>query len=132
MPQTMPQRSRSQEVRSLDQIGLTPAKASLASPTESDFGHGPQIWDALTSGHGSVKATAFTMGQKDESQIRRQVVRGSLTLLELFKADEQALCEVADYILATFKAARKTKKQLALERLPELLGLMIDAVAEEK
>jgi len=100
------------------------------SPTESDFGHGPQIWDAIVRGHGSVKAAAFTMGQKDASQIRRQVTTGTIPLREFMEADETALCEFADYVLETFQPARKSKQQIALETLPEMMRVIIEALTE--
>jgi hypothetical protein len=97
-----------------------------------DFSHGPAIWDVLVHGHGSVKATAFTMGEKDESLIRRQVQDGTIRLREFMDADERALCEFAEWVLGTFKPARKSKRQLARERLPELFTLLMEATEEER
>lgn len=85
------------------------------------------IWEAVVRGHGSVKTTAFTMGDTDPSLLRRQVTDGTIRLREFFEADENALCEFAEYVLETFQPARKTKKQIARERLPELVALMLDA-----
>lgn len=123
---TNPQRSR--EVRLPDRIGYQPV---AKSPVQSDFGFGPRIWDAVVRGHGSVKATAYTMGQKDESLIRRQITDGTIRLREFFEADEAALCEFAEYVLETFKPARKSKKQIAREQIPQLLALMLGALEED-
>jgi hypothetical protein len=122
----------SEEVRFPDRIGRGQKVESLKRPTESDFGHGPRIWDAVVRGHGSVKATAFTMGEKDESLIRRQITEGTIRLREFFDADEAALCEFAEYVLDTFKPARKSKREIALEQLPRMMQLFLDAATEDK
>lgn len=131
MAATVTNAVQSKEVRFPDKVGRSPAKAHLKGPSASDFGHGQRIWEAIVRGHGSVKAAAFTMGQRDESQIRRQVMDGTIRLREFFEADENALCEFAEYVLATFQPARKSKRQIARERLPELVQLVLEATNEE-
>lgn len=128
---------QSQEVRSPDSIRRRPAKAELkksdavgSGPMESEFGLGPTIWDAIVRGHGSVKAAAFTMGKKDESQLKRQITNGTIRLKEFMQADQDALCEFAEWLLDTFKPARQSKRQQAIARLPELLALMLAVVTE--
>lgn len=139
MPQTMTGAVRSQEVRTQDSPRPQAAKASLRgsdavreSPMMSDFGPGRTIWEVLVKGHGSANATAITMGNTDPSLLRRQVTEGTIQLRKFFEADEAALCEFAEYVLETFQPARKSKKQIARERLPELLTLMLDAVTEDE
>lgn len=132
MPPSITHTKPSQEVRSYDGIGLKPAKASLRGPngserrTESDFLHGLGVWDAIVKGHGSVNAAAITMENTDPSLLKRQVVDGDLRLKKLFTADERALCAFAEYVLETFQAARKTPKQIAIEKLAEMQRQMAD------
>lgn len=135
MPRSLANAARSEEVRSYDSIRPTPARASLrqsdgvgSSRTESDFGHGPKIWEAIVRGHGSVNAAAITMGNTDPTQLKREIDLGTIRLKKFFEADEAALCEFAEYVLNTFKPARKSKRQVAKDRLPELLGLMLAAL----
>ncbi len=137
MSRSLPNPTSSQEVRSYEGIRPKAVKAGLRQSdalgshrTGSDFRHGPKIWDALVRGHGSVNATAITMGQTDPTQLKREVTLGTIRLKKFFEADEAALCEFAEYVLDTFQPARKSAKQIAKERLPELLGLMLAALEE--
>lgn len=120
----------SEEVRLPDKIGYQPIKPSAQSPT-SDFSYGAAIWDVLVSGHGSVKATAFTMDNTDPSQLRRQVLDGTLPLKKLLEADPKALASLGEFLIQHFGDAKKSKRQIARERLPELLALVFDALAVE-
>lgn len=137
MRPTVPNERQSQEVRSYKDVRLKPAKADLqqsdgvgSSRTESDFGHGPKIWDAIVRGHGSVNATAITMEDTDPTQLKREVTTGAIRLRKFFEADETALCEFAEYVLDTFQPARKSKRQLARERLPELFAVLLAATED--
>lgn len=130
MSSSFANRARSEEVLLSDSPRPSPAKAHLKSPSESDFGLGPMVWEVIVRGHGSVKATASTMGNTDPSLLRRQIVDGTIQLRRLFEADEAALCEFAEYVLETFKPARKSKKQIAREQLPHLLSLMMTALED--
>lgn len=130
MPSTVANAVQSREVRLPDRVGRTAKVEHVSSPKESDFGLGPMIWDAIVRGHGSVKAAAFTMGNTDPSLLRRQVVDGTIQLRKFFEADEAALCEFAEYVLETFKPARKSKKQIAREQIPQLLALMMTALED--
>jgi len=121
-------------------VGQGQAKATLRPrvaveiPTET-FPHGEAIWEVLVKGHGSVKATAITMGNRDRSLLRREVLDGTLTLAQLLSADDRALTLFGEFLIENFGQSRKSKQQIARERLPELLALMFDALAvnpEEK
>ena len=82
------------------------------------------------SGHGSVKATAITMGNRDRSLLRREVLDGSLTLKQLLEADPRALAALGEFLIDTFGESQKSKAQIARERLPELLATILEAVSE--
>lgn len=139
MRPTLPNAAPSQEVRTYDNHRKKPAKVERLQSdvvglgrTESDFGHGPKIWDAVVRGHGSVNATAITMEDTDPTQLKREITTGSIRLKKFFEADEAALCEFAEYILSTFQPARKSKRDLALERLPELFAVVIEGLTEDE
>jgi len=117
-----------------DKIGGRTAKAGLHR-TPSDFTLGEAIWEVLVRGHGSVKAAAFTMGNTDPSLLRRQVLDGTLTLKKLFEADPKALASFGEFLVEHFGHTKKSKREIAREKLPELLALVFDALAvnpEEK
>lgn len=133
MAASLPQPRRSEEVRTSDQIGpkrRTPAHAGLKGPT-SDFQQGQAIWNVLVKGHGSVNAAAITMGNTDPSLLRRQVLDGTLPIKKLFEADDRALADFGEFLTEHFGKSRKTKGQIAREKLPELLAAFLD-IANEK
>ena len=131
MPSTVANARQSTEVLPQDGIRLRPAKATLKSPT-SDFSFGPGLWEVLVKEHGSVKATAFTMGDTDPSLLRRQVMDGTLPIKKLFDADPQALAAFGEFLVEQFGGTRKSKQQIAREKLPELFAALLDAVTEAK
>lgn len=128
MAATVANARQSHLVPELDNVGLRPAKASLQRPTTATFELGEVIWEVLVKGHGSVKETAFAMGNTDRSLLRRRVLDGSLELRELFQADPKALVAFGEFLQTHFGEAQKTKQQIARERLPELLALFLDAL----
>lgn len=128
----------SEEVRSYEGIRPKAAQAHLKSSdavgsnrTDTEFRHGPKIWDAIVRGHGSVNAAAITIDNTDPTQLKREIESGNIRLKKFFQADESALCEFAEYVLDTFQPARKTPAELAMERLPELLACIL-AVCNQK
>lgn len=116
----------------------TPAKAGLQrqeqtpEPETNDFPLGEAIWEVLVKGHGSVKATAITMGNRDRSLLRREVLSGDLTLKQLLEADDKALAAFGEFLIDNFGDSRKSKAQVARERLPELFAAILDALAETR
>lgn len=107
------------------------AKAGLKRPT-SDFRFGNAIWEVLVKEHGSVKAAAFTMGDTDPSLLRRQVLDGTLPIRKLFEAEPRALAGLGQFLVETFGDSKKTKSELARERLPELFAAFLEAVQPSK
>lgn len=81
------------------------------------------------SGHGSVKAAAFTMGNTDPSQLRREVLDGTLPLKKLLEADPRALAAFGEFLTAHFGDDKKSPQQITRERIAELLALLYDALA---
>lgn len=130
MAASIPQRRQSEEVRTSDRIGLRPAKAHLKSPT-SDFTQGNAIWDVLVKAHGSVNAAAITMGNTDPSLLRRQVLDGTLPIKKLFEADPKALAAFGEFLVEQFGDSRKSKAQIAREKIPALLAAFLEAVSDE-
>lgn len=130
MPRIMANGLQSDPVLMPDKIGRrSQAKASF-SPT-SDFPFGPVIWEVLVKEHGSVKAAAFTMGDTDPSLLRRQILDGTLPIKKLFEADPRALAAFGDFLVEQFGDSKKTKQELAREKLPELLAAFMDALTPE-
>ena len=80
---------------------------------------GGYIEAALVKVYGSKKAAAIEL-QKDRSQLRRQLEMGTLMIREL--SDAAVLAALGEILCDEFGAVRKSKKQIARERLPELLG----------
>ena len=119
---------QSDPVRLPDKIGYQRVKSG---PT-SDFTYGESIWEVLVKSHGSVKAAAFTMGNTDPSLLRRQILDGTLPLKKLFEADPKALAAFGEFLVEQFGDAKKSKQQIARERLPELFALMLEAIQEGK
>lgn len=113
-------------------VPMRQAKASLEQAVDPAFPMGNAIWEVLVKGHGSVKAMAFTMGNRDRSLLRREVLSGELTLAQLLQADEKALAAFGEFLVEHFGAARKSKAELARERLPELLATLLDLTTETK
>lgn len=124
-------RSQDSSRHGYDSVGLKPAKAHLKSPA-SDFTYGGAIWGVLVNAHGSVKEAAFAMGNTDPSLLRRQILDGTLPLKKLFEAEPKALAAFGDFLTEHFGDTQKSKQQIAREKLPELLALILDAVTEEK
>ncbi len=134
MSASFPQRAQSEEVQTSDRIGPSrrqPAKAHLKS-RKSDFRYGHALWDLLTQAHGSVNATAITMDNTDPSLLRRQILDGTLPIKKLFQADHKALAAFGEFLVDTFGSTRKSKAELALEKLPELLAAFLDIAADTK
>jgi len=137
MAHSMAQRSRSEEVQSLGPVRRTPAKAGLESPAESSPVHddrmdrlGRTVKAALVAVHGSGQAAAITIAM-DQSQMNRQLRIGTFDLRTAAAAGDTFLAKLGEFLKDEFGTAHKTKRQLALERLPELLALMLAAVEEE-
>lgn len=102
----------SREVRTLDSIRPTPAKAGLASPTQSDrqtvsekaFGQelSKVIEETLMRHFGSVKAVAFALGEMDPSQLRREFETAKLPLARLEGLDAFTKAAVGTAIVEQF------------------------------
>lgn len=122
-------RSASDPDRFPDKAGPSRAKAHLKGPT-SDFRYGAALWDVLVAGHGSVKSAAITMGNTDPSLLRRQVLDGTLPIKKLFESDDKALADLGEFLVETFGKARKSKAQIAREKLPEMFAAFIAAISE--
>lgn len=134
MPANVAARLMSEEVRTSDTFRPTPAKATLKSPTSDSgktFELGPAIWEVLVKEHGSVKAAAHTMGDTDPSLLRRQIVDGTLPLKKLFEADPKALAAFGEFLVEHYGDAKKSRQEIAREKLPELFAAIIDAIVPE-
>lgn len=142
MSASMPNAARSQEVGTIDSVRRVPAKAALREQStvgssrsgrkDTEFRLGPTLYDVLVDGHGSVKALVLSVNEhKDPTLLKRQISSGTLELRELFKADPTALVVLGEWLIETFGGKRKSKRQMARERLPELLTLMLDVLSEE-
>lgn len=132
----MPNRQPSKEGQSLDDVRLSPAKANLDSRTESNSVQdgpldrlGRTIKAALVQTHGSGQAAAITL-DIDQSDLTRRIKIGTLDQRALAAGGEAFLATFGEMLVEEFGAARQSKKQIALQRLPELLQLMIEAVKE--
>lgn len=125
MQSTLANLPLSPKVPEFDRGGLKPAKATL--PTKDEFEHGDAIWEVLVKEHDSVKAMAYQMGPIDRSLLRRRIQDGSLTIKELFKADPKALAAFGDFLKEHYGETKKSKQEIARERLPELLATFLDA-----
>lgn len=101
--------------------------SSQAVPESPLVGLGGLIEAALVRVYGSKKAAAIELG-KDRSHLRRQLALGTLIIREL--DNPLVLAALGQVLMEEYGAQRKTKKQQAMERLPELLGLMLEAVTE--
>jgi len=151
MAHSITQRVRSEEVQSLGPARRTAAHAGLKNPTASVDGPGASLVSptpssqvqgdlidrlgrtvkaALIAVHGSGQAAAITIAM-DQSQMNRQLRIGTFDLRTSAAAGETFLAKLGEFLKEEFGTAHKTKKQLALERLPELLALMLAAVEED-
>jgi hypothetical protein len=128
--------AQSQEVSPLDRGGRRMLKAAAPSPAESHTvpdapiaGFGGCVEAVLVRVFGSKKAAAIEL-QTDRSQLRRQCERGTLMLREIDRPD--ILAELGYELVAQYGGARKSRKQVAIERIPELIALMIGALEEDR
>jgi hypothetical protein len=136
MPRTLANAVQPKEVQSLDGIRLRPATAHLDSPTQSNA---PTLLDrlaavkksALMHAHGSGKVAALEVGC-DQSQLNRQLAMGTFDTRQEAAAGAAYLAALGAALLDEFGAARKSKKQVALERIPELVALMLAAATEDE
>lgn len=124
MPHSVQRAHASDPVRLPDKIGYQRVKPS---PT-SDFTYGEAIWEVIVKSHGSVKSAAFTMGNTDPSLLRRQILDGTLPLKKLFEADPKALATFGEFLQQHFGDAKKTRQEIAREKLPELFAAILDAI----
>lgn len=83
-------------------------------------------------GHGSVKAAAFTMGNTDPSLLRRQVLDGTLPLKKLLEADPKALVTFGEFLIEHFGAKAKSRHDIAVEKVQELLAAILELRSEAK
>lgn len=137
--------TRSEEVQSLGPVRRTQAHAGLkhpspssdspsaSSPVQDDLIDrlGRTVKAALVAVHGSGQAAAITIAM-DQSQMNRQLRIGTFDLRTSAAAGETFLAKLGEFLKEEFGTAHKTKKQLALERLPELLALMLAAVEDDE
>ncbi len=105
---------------------ITPAQSH---PETSRSGLGACADAALELVHGSKKAAAIAL-QIDRSQLRRQLEIGTLMLREL--DDPDVLAALGEMLLEQYGPARKTKKQLARERLPDMIASLLDLMEDDK
>jgi len=89
------------------------------------------VESALVTVHGSQKSAAIEI-QCDQSQMKRQLRLGTFDLRQQAAAGETFLATLGELLVEAFGTARKSKKKVAIERLPELLGLMLAALEEDK
>lgn len=136
MARTVANAVQSREVRSLDGIRLSPAKASYESPTESTgVEHGlldrlaRTVESALIDAHGSQKAAAIEI-DIDQSQMKRQLRLGTFDLRQQAAAGEVFLAKLGERLTEEFGAARKSPQQQARERIPVLISELL-ALTEE-
>lgn len=135
MAATLPNAVQPKEVQALDRVRLSPAKASYDSPTPSIRS---TVLDrlatakkaALVAVHGSGKAAAIEIGC-DQSQMNRQLTIGTFDMRQEATAGEAYLAELGERLVEEFGTAKKSKKQIARERIPELLGLLLEATEDE-
>src|SRR5688572_12404521 len=133
MPSTLANARQSHLVPELDKVGPRRAAAAGMHPMNgSTFALGEVIWEVLVKGHGSVKETAYQMGDTDRSLLRRRVLDGTLELRDLFTADPKALAAFGEFLIDQYGDSKKTKQQIAREKLPELLAAFVDAFSEGK
>lgn len=121
----------------MDRVRRTPVKAHLPSPTASTRIDGDRLArigraakSALVSAHGSGQAAAIEMGI-DQSQVNRQLQMGTFDFRELAAAGDVAILMFGQNLVEEFSGRAKTKRQIALERLPELLALMLAGLEGE-
>lgn len=134
MSRSMSNAVHSREVQGLDRVRRTQAKAHLDSPAQSNA---PTLLDRLASvkkaalldALGSGKAAALEIGC-DQSQLNRQLQTGTFDTRQEATAGEAFLAKLGEALLEEFGAARKSKKQIARERLPELLAVMLDGLED--
>lgn len=120
----------------MDSVRLTPAKAQLESRTQSrPVTDGPlerlsrTVESALVSIHGSHKAAAIEI-DVDRAQLSRQLKLGTFDLRQQAAAGEAFLAAFGAALVEEFGAARKSKRQIALEQLPLLFQRTIEALTE--
>lgn len=126
------------EVQTLDSVRRTPAKAQLESPSESTPIQdclldrlGRTVESALTDAHGSQKAAAIEI-DVDQSQLKRQLRLGTFDLRQHAAAGELFLAKLGEALLEEFGTARKSKAEIARDRLPELFATILDAISERE
>lgn len=140
MSRTLQNAVQTKEVRSLGTVRLSPVKAQLDSRTESNPTNGVENSDlirlgsivesALLAAHVKKGVAADVIGI-DQTQMMRQIKLGTFDLRQCSAAGEAFLAAFGLGLVEAYGAARKSKKQIALDRLPELLALMLAAVQED-
>lgn len=128
---------QTKEVQALDRVRLRPAMAHLDSPTESKSS---TLLDrlasvkkaALLAAHGSGKAAAIEIGC-DQSQMNRQLQMGTFDTRQEATAGAVYLAMLGELLLEEFGAARKSKKQIARERIREVIASLslLDLMEDE-
>lgn len=128
MPNTMREPQVSREVRSLDSIRPTQAKAGLHEHSQSDAvrSFGPELTEViertLMLHYGSLKAIAYAFGEKDESgavlrpmdasQLRREFDTKRLPLARLEGLDAVAKAKVGAAIVMEFGVLTDPKARI--------------------
>lgn len=118
MPTTVRQSSLSTEVKPLDRVRPSMAKATLAV-NASQFALTAVVKDALIRHYGSLKAAAITMGEMDQGQLTRELDSGKLNLARLELLDELGKAEVAARLHAAFHTALETPQARAQRLLKD-------------
>lgn len=118
----MTARNRSEEVRSLDQIRPTMAKA--VRPSDRAFCH--TLREAIVGYYGSVKAAAIALGDVDESLMSREFAAGKFGRFDEH-AEADAKAAVAQALMRAFPPCDPRAEALRLIREARA---RLDALAE--
>lgn len=129
---------QSKEVRTLDGVRLSPAKAQWQSPTESTRVHGDllsrlskTVESALIAVHGSQKAAAIEIGC-DQSQMRRQVNLGTFDNRQHAAAGAAYLARLGRELIAEFGDAEQDPRDLALQQILGMMPLIVGALTTKE
>lgn len=147
MPASMPNRSGSREIQSLDGIKgravrVTDPRPRQSSPSAQGPAESNRVDEvrlqrlgrvmkaALVTAHGSGQAAAIEIGV-DQSQLNRQLSIGTFDGRGMSAAGDTFLALLGRALSEEFGPSQKSKRQLARELIPQFCQTLLDLTEEE-
>lgn len=131
MAATVANALQSKEVKSLDDVRLRPAKATIERPVKSTpvqddrLGRlSSTVESALLAAHGKKAVAALEIGI-DQSQMNRQIRIGTFDLRQMSAAGDEFLAAFGEALVDQFGAKKKDRRKVARDLIPQLMGALL-------